>query len=59
MQERKYLNDKMITLNKKQRKIYDEILDITEHKQLFSYIFMARLTQAKHISQYHFTSTWI
>lgn len=38
IQDRKYLNDKIITLNKEQMKKFDEILDITANKQLFLYL---------------------
>ena len=39
MHDRKYLNDKITTLDKEQRKIFDEMLDITEDKQLFLYLY--------------------
>jgi len=39
MQDRKNLNNKIITLNKEQRKIFDELLDITEDKQIFLYLY--------------------
>ena len=39
MQDRKYLIDKTITLNKEHRKIFDEMLDISEDMQLFLYLY--------------------
>ena len=39
MQDRKNLNNKINTLNKEQRKIFDEMLDIREDKQTFLYLY--------------------
>ena len=39
IKDRKFLDNRIITLNKEQRKISNEILDITEDKILFSYMY--------------------
>ena len=44
----KNLNNQINTLNKEQRKIFDEMLDITEDKQTFLNLY-GRLAQGKHI----------
>ena len=45
MQERKYLNDEIITLNKEERKIFDDMLDIPEYEQLFLFLLQKGLLQ--------------
>ena len=39
MQDRKNLNNKIITLNKEQRKISNEMMAIREDKQIFLYLY--------------------